>query len=172
MNLLSFDSSNDLFIDSLHAARNSNPNDILHRLSRPKGESKHELKKIIESRQSSDNFYYFIELDSSDASSQIAGTVQAIWSDQVSRTVEIGILIYKGYQGKGLGKKAILMFLDKLALEFAVRKCFVRILSSNQKSINLFQSIGFKKCGCLTKHFYMNRNYVDVDILEYFTEQQ
>ncbi len=63
---------------------------------------------------------------------------------------EIGIVPFKRCRGKGIGKRALTMFMDLVRLQPAhpsmVRGGFLaNINPDNERSIRLFKSLGFKK---------------------------
>lgn len=168
IDLKPFDSSNSKLLDALYEVRNAYPEDTLLRMARPKGQSRDQIKELISNLEKSDNFYYFIEEFDCSNESIIYGTIQATWNDRISRTVDIGISIFPESQGKGIGKQSVKLLIVKLKNQFNVRKCYVHVLSCNIKSLSLFKKIGFKECGLLSGHFYMNGSHEDVLIFEMF----
>lgn len=60
------------------------------------------------------------------------------------------IAVHPNYQGKGIGKKLFLAFLDEVQRTFPeVGRVELESRASNRKSIGLYQSVGFVQEGCM-----------------------
>lgn len=70
------------------------------------------------------------------------------------RNHEISILIMPNFINKGYGTKALKQFLHLLKKDFY----FVKILSSNTKSLNFFKKSGFTKRLFSNKYVYLFKN--------------
>jgi len=56
-------------------------------------------------------------------------------------------MIDKKFQGKGLGKKAILKLLDLIKIEYGNVKFYTTVSSKNIAAENLYKSVGFERTG-------------------------
>lgn len=54
------------------------------------------------------------------------------------------LLIDKRYQGKGYGKQAVLMLLDRLHAEYQSDTVYLSVYENNPHAIKLYQQIGFQ----------------------------
>lgn len=54
------------------------------------------------------------------------------------------LLIDKRYQGKGYGKQAVLMLLDRLHAEYQSGTVYLSVYENNPHAIKLYQQIGFQ----------------------------
>lgn len=53
------------------------------------------------------------------------------------------LLIDKKYQGKGYGKKATIMLLEKLSIEYNQKRIYLSVYNINKVAIRLYKEIGF-----------------------------
>ncbi len=67
--------------------------------------------------------------------------------EDTNRTILIRYMIDKEYQGKGLGKKAILKLLDLVKIEYGNIKFYTIASPTNIVAEKLYESVGFKKTG-------------------------
>jgi RimJ/RimL family protein N-acetyltransferase len=165
LRLRAIDSCDSELVDSVYELMNNHPNDALSRMARPRGRSRAQVQDLLREREASDDFYYAIESDTP-STSAFVGLVQGIWIDRVSLTVDIGIVIFRQYQGQGYGKAALALFLDTISKYFNVRKATSSIVASNMASRALFERIGFHVCGSYSKHFLAHGIYHDVILYE------
>lgn len=84
--------------------------------------------KFVESRP--DTFWNFVL-----ANSSIAGSIY------ITKHDEVGIFLFRKYQGKGIGKLALAMLLHGNK----GKKLLANINPQNKRSIKLFESFGFKQ---------------------------
>lgn len=77
-----------------------------------------------------------------------------------SHVADIGLSILKPYREIGLGKD-ILGYVIELAECIGYEKLTASILSTNQRSVNLFERLGFFKEGVRVKQFRIRNRYID-----------
>ena len=53
------------------------------------------------------------------------------------------IIIDEKFQGKGLGKKAMLKLIDTVTKEYEIKVIYLSIVEDNKVAYNLYKSIGF-----------------------------
>ncbi len=86
--------------------------------------------------------------------------------DQLSKVAEIGICLGNSSRGKGYGKTALTLIIEKLSKDYGIRKFTFSALATNEASRKLFKSIGFVEIGIRKKHFYSLGEWHDVIIGE------
>ncbi len=100
----------------------------------------------------------------------VIGTIDITDFTPLHSRGEVGISIRKEFQGKGYGKEA-LELLCKYALGFLFMKQLVaHVATDNEKSIRLFTSCGFTRCGVLKEWWCVEGRYKDVLLLQRLRE--
>ncbi|MBD3224384.1 MAG: GNAT family N-acetyltransferase [Caldithrix sp.] len=104
--------------------------------------------------------YFEIHLDESD---HLVGIIGAQTVDTESRKIEMKKFIGETqFRGKGIAKKATLLFLYYAFEILSFNKVFIHSLDTNIKNINLNSRFGFDLEGILYKEVRLNDKYVDV----------
>lgn len=67
--------------------------------------------------------------------------------EDTNRPILVRYMIDKKFQGKGLGKKAILKLLDLMKTEYGNVKFYTTVSSENISAESLYKSVGFEKTG-------------------------
>lgn len=67
--------------------------------------------------------------------------------EDTERTMLLRYMIDKKYQGKGLGKKAVLKLLELIRIEYGNIKFYTTVAPENTAAEKLYESVGFKKNG-------------------------
>lgn len=67
--------------------------------------------------------------------------------EDTNKPMLLRYMIDKKFQGKGLGKKAILKLLDLIKIECGSIKFYTTVSSKNIAAENLYKSVGFEKTG-------------------------
>ncbi len=130
--------------------------------------SRYTLKKYIES--SSDSIYesgqlrLMIELESTGIT---IGTIDLFDFDPFNQRAGLGILIAdEGERRKGYAKMAIEALIDYAFGRLKLHQLYCNILIDNTKSINLFESMGFKITGKKEEWMRSGEKYLDEYILQ------
>lgn len=87
------------------------------------------------------------------------GINQISWPNRLGR---LSIFITKSQQHKGYGRAAILAILEKAFNELALNKVWLIVFSSNVRSINLYERVGFLKEGELLEEYFWQNTYHDM----------
>lgn len=77
------------------------------------------------------------------------GTVDLFEFDAFNGVGAVGIYLDKAFRKKGLGKKALLLFLDHCKLSFGMHSIICQVDEQNTDSMALFTACGFEKVGVL-----------------------
>jgi len=86
--------------------------------------------------------------------------------DNRVRTAEFGILIGDpSAWGRGIGTRVTAFALAYGFAELNLRRVSVRVLASNARARQLYESVGFEVEGCLRGAFYGGGQYVDVILM-------
>ncbi len=62
---------------------------------------------------------------------------EQVWLDR--------FMIDENYQGKGYGKTAMMLIIDKMYLDYHCKKIFLSVIEDNIQAISLYKKLGFKK---------------------------
>ena len=93
------------------------------------------------------------------------GTIGLSCIDYRNQNGELGILIDKEWQEKGIGKESLSLLIEFAWNEMNLRKIKVKVFKENEAAINLYKSCGFTEEGILKKEIYKNGEFKDVMIM-------
>jgi len=93
------------------------------------------------------------------ADEEPVGYVQLYPIDWKNRKAEVGIIIGRKHQGKGLGEEALRLIVDYGFRMLGMNKLYAEIYEYNKQSIKLFEKTGFKLEGKLREHHYWNGKF-------------
>ena len=96
------------------------------------------------------------------------GTVGLTNIDYKNQKAELGILIDRSYQNKGLGKEALNLLIKFAFDEMNIRKIKALVFKENEPAIKLYKSCEFIEEGILKKEVYKNGEFKDVMIMALF----
>ena len=97
---------------------------------------------------------------------KIIGLIGIMNIDLKNRHCECGITIgEKEYWGKGLAKEALNVLIKFLFVEWNMNRIYAKINDYNEKSINLFQSLGFQVDGKMKDFIFTENKFYDLIIL-------
>jgi RimJ/RimL family protein N-acetyltransferase len=89
--------------------------------------------------------------------------------DWISRLSWFGIMIgEKQYQGKGIGKEAMIILFRYAFKMLNLRKICLEVAAYNAPAIHLYTKLGFCEEGRLKEHIFMNGKYHDLLIMSLF----
>lgn len=74
---------------------------------------------------------------------------------------EIGYMLADTHHGKGLGTRAVALFVDKLFRETNLHRLFALISSENIPSMRLVERLGFTREGQMREHYIIQGRRVD-----------
>lgn len=93
------------------------------------------------------------------------GTVGLSHIDYRNQIAELGILIDKDWQHKGIGREALNLLIEFAWNEMNMRKIKALVFKENEAAINLYKSCGFVEEGILKKEIFKNGEFKDVVIM-------
>ncbi|AKG04730.1 GNAT family N-acetyltransferase [Salimicrobium jeotgali] len=95
---------------------------------------------------------------------EIVGTVVYYWEEKLSYWLEVGIGIYNpAYWGKGIGTRALNMWIDYLFRAMPLVRIGIRTWSKNDRMLQLASKLGMKEEARIRKaHLYRDSYYDSV----------
>lgn len=78
---------------------------------------------------------------------------------RTKHTGEFGVSVAKKYWGLEIGKELIKYMIDWAKEGNVIKKINLRVREDNEKAINLYTNLGFKKEGVITRDFYVDGKY-------------
>lgn len=116
------------------------------------------VKKMIESWCTSNYQKHFIIKESN----KNIGLAQIFDIDVVNRKCQLGILIFPEHIGNGNGTIVLKKLIDICFYDLNLHKIEVDILSDNERSVHLFEKMGFKIEGKRLKSIFKEGRYIDL----------
>ena len=133
--------------------------------------SRYELKNYIE--QSSHDLFVHKQLRfmvEHKGDGVPIGTIDLYEFDPLHRRVGVGVLIDETYRGQGLAAQALAL-VQSYVFEFLdIHQLFAHIGCSNQISVKLFESRGFKHTATLKDWIKIGTEYNDVYVYQLFAK--
>ena len=80
-------------------------------------------------------------------------------------------LIDNRYQGKGYGKEAIHLLLDKAFTHHNLNRVAIGVVEKNINALKFYEKIGFKKEGIQEQGYYYNGEYMDFVMMRILKEE-
>ncbi|HOQ43026.1 MAG TPA: GNAT family protein [Smithellaceae bacterium] len=100
------------------------------------------------------------------AKHKLIGSFQLRDIQWIHRRAWLGIMIGDSEeQGKGFGSEAMRLGMDYAFKVLHLEKISLEVVRQNQRAINLYEKIGFKREGLLKRHYYFDGGYHDVLIM-------
>ncbi len=94
-------------------------------------------------------------------SSEVIGMIDLFDFDPYHSRAGVGIIIKKEFEGKGFASAALQLFIEYSFNTLCIHQLYCSILPDNKRSIQLFESNGFKRTGIRKKWRKIGREYVD-----------
>lgn len=103
----------------------------------------------------------------------LIGMTRLMFIDFDAKIAEFGIYIgEESYQGKGIGKQALILTIDQAFENLKLNKIYLRVGSNNSRAINMYKKQGFTAEGIMKEH-YLNlksNKYEDVMYMALFKD--
>ena len=78
---------------------------------------------------------------------------------------EFGVSVLKEYWHLGIGRSLILFLLTWCRDSKVIRKVNLKVREDHRIGITLYEKLGFKKEGIITRYFCINDNFYDAIIM-------
>ena len=92
---------------------------------------------------------------------EVIGTVAAMNPSWSMGYVEIGYMLGAEYQGRGLGTRAVALFVEKLFRETSLHRIYATVSLENVASLRLLARLGFTREGIMREHYLIQGRRVD-----------
>lgn len=92
-------------------------------------------------------------------SNNCIGCIDLFDYNETEKSVSIGVLIDKEFEGKGFGSMALKVLIELAINDYNIKVFNAKILFSNNKSVHLFERNGFVKKGNLKNYIYNEKSY-------------
>jgi RimJ/RimL family protein N-acetyltransferase len=133
------------------------------------GYSKVDLEGWVEFHRAAKDEALFVIADTKD---RAIGHVGLYKIDHRVRAAEFGILIGdRSTWGKGLGRACARFAIEYGFDELNLRRIYIEVLATNERSIKLCRSLGFVDEGRLRQAQWQHGNYVDVILMGLLAEE-
>lgn len=100
------------------------------------------------------------------------GNVYLTGIHHINRSAEFSIFIgNKKYWSKGYGYEATMKVLEHGFIDLNLNRIYLSVLDSNERAVNLYKKIGFKKEGILKEAIYKNSRYHDLILMALLKRQ-
>ncbi|MBE6339882.1 MAG: GNAT family N-acetyltransferase [Bacteroidales bacterium] len=100
----------------------------------------------------------------------VVGCVDAFEVNPFDLTCEIGIVVDKEYRRNGYAADAVRTMINYLCGTIGIHTIDAKVRKTNEASVSLFKSCGFKQCGVLPQHIRMQDSWDDVWIMSYMAK--
>lgn len=101
-------------------------------------------------------------------SDQALGFVQVTNFDRLDGHADLGICLLGKARGRGLGGQAISLLANYLRDQWRVRKLNLRVRADNFGALRCYEKAGFRRCGLLRQHIFIDGVWQDVVLMESF----
>ena len=96
------------------------------------------------------------------------GFFQLTGLDSTDHRADLGICLARPWQGKGLGSEVLSLAMPHVRNTCDLRKFSLRVRADNAGAIRCYAKAGFKECGRLRKHMFLEGVWHDIVLMEYF----
>lgn len=89
------------------------------------------------------------------------GMIDLFDFDPLNRRAGVGILLDSAHRGKGYGTATLRLLCDYARIHLGLHQLWAIVSRTNQPSLSLFASAGFKSCGSLRSWIRIGESYSD-----------
>jgi len=141
------------------------------RVPRTLEETRKTLASIVEGT-SRDSVHLAIVKDASTSGEEFVGVASLKNISSLDRHAEYAMVIASTKNmGKGYGKAASIRMIQYGFDTLNLRKIYMSALAGNEKTIHLYESIGFKREGVFRQHVFRDGSYEDLAWFSLFREE-
>jgi len=101
--------------------------------------------------------------------SKLVGLIDVFDFDPVSQKAGVGIVVLPQFRKKGLATDAIKTLQNFAVQNWQIHQLYAHISTENTASLKAFKNCNFKEAGLLKDWKKWNGNFVDMVILQWFT---
>jgi len=111
----------------------------------------------------SGSLFYIISDTQTD---QCAGFIQLIGIRPRHGDGALGIAVHDEYAGRGFASEAIQLLESEGAAAHGLRKITLQVMLRNERAVQLYERLRFRRVGVLVQHFEHDGEYFDVLVME------
>jgi len=135
-------------------------------LARARGSDASQVRQWLEDRSSRPGSMLFIVADR--LTDEPSGYLQFTGIDPIDLNADLGICLAPAAQGRGMGSAALKLALSHLRDDLRIRKISLRVRADNSGAIRCYLRLGFRQCGELKNHFFVEGCWQNVLLMELF----
>lgn len=135
-------------------------------LAKVRGSDETQVRHWLEQRSSSVDSLLLVIADTE--SDGAIGFFQLTGLDSTDRRADLGICLSRPWQGKGLGSEVLSLAMPHVHDTCNLRKLSLRVRADNTGAIRCYGKAGFKECGRLRKHMFLEGIWHDIVLMELF----
>lgn len=117
------------------------------------------IKKTSTEMDIVNSWFQFVLMEKK--SNKLIGDIGVHFLDIDKKQAEIGITLHKNHQGKGFATEALKGIMDYLFNQLNKHRIIASIDPENNKSIELFERLGFRKEAHFRKNLLVNGKWAD-----------
>lgn len=139
-------------------------------LARARGSRPEQVREWLQAwTEQTDRFLFIIAERQDD---QARGFIQVSHLDLLNGLADLGIGLHNQYRGRGLGGQAIALLSGYLRNHWRLRKLSLRVRADNAGALKCYEKAGFRQCGLLRKHVFIEGRWQDVVLMECFLSEE
>ena len=96
---------------------------------------------------------------------EVLGMVNLDGINYTNGNCEIGIAILNEMRGQGAAREALTQAIDYCFKEMRLHRVWCRVMEDNTRSLDLFESMGFRKEGRMREHVNREGRFLDLVVL-------
>jgi RimJ/RimL family protein N-acetyltransferase len=154
-------------LDALTALRNDVATQA-QLLARARGSDPVQVREWLHARAASADRIFFVIADRE--TDRCLGFLQVADFDTVDRRAEFGICLSTTTRGQGKGGEALTLAMQHLVQLWNLRKLSLRVRADNRSAQNCYRKLGFRECGRLEAHVFLEGRWQDVVLMELLIE--
>jgi len=139
-------------------------------LARARGSDPIQIRDWLHARTASADRIFFVVADHD--TNHCLGFLQVADFDTVDRRAEFGICLVGETRGRGLGGEAITLAMQHLVQLWGLRKLSLRVRADNIAAQTCYRKLGFRECGRLRAHVFLEGHWHDVVLMELLIEPE
>jgi len=137
-------------------------------LSRTRGSSPMQIRDWLSARSSHNDRLFYVIAES--ATDRCGGFLQIDKLNFLDRRAELGICVLPDFRGRGFAKEAISLVKGYLVAYWNLRKLNLSVRADNAVARQVYCKIGFRECGRLRSHVFVEGNWHDVVLMEWLLD--
>jgi len=123
-----------------------------------------DVRNWLRRRNSETHSLFFIIGDAE--TDACAGFIQLIGIRPRHCDGALGIAVHSEFSGRGFASEAIALLENHAAVTRGLRKITLQVMQQNERAVQLYERLGFRRVGVLVQHYEYDGSYLDVLVME------